>query len=374
MNPVVPLGAHGVRAWRWVAAMALVATAVATHWPRLTFGPEGPSDKWVHAIAFGVLTWFVWEARWIRRVITLGVVACAYAAIDESTQQLAIFQRHTSIEDYGADVCGIAVACALLWPPFAPISTAARMRRALRLAARARMWDRPTTWLAIATTAVACALVGGVVSLGYWYWVGHHIALGQCILLGMCTSVILGVASAVTLGGCASTRIIRRNRCCFHCGAPVNEVQGEPSPAGACSHCATPWRAVQWSVPADTDESGRRSTRRPPSSGRTRSAIFASILIPVVVMLLWVTWRIPPVDPLGDSGEREYFLLRALTIMIIASIAASRLLNRADLRRYEREGIDCLACGHSVEGTRADGGIGRCPECGGEFIRVSDPA
>ena len=178
-------GARGIAAWRWVAALGFTFVFVTTHWPRLTFGPEGPSDKFIHAMAFGVLTFFAFQARWVRHPLVLFLGMAAVAALDESTQQLALFNRHTSLADYLADVLGIAVTSffvfsALPEPPWIAD-------------AKARLWGRPFTWVALVTSGLAGAMGGCLDALGARQFVFVDARLGQLLLLSGALGAIVFV-------------------------------------------------------------------------------------------------------------------------------------------------------------------------------------
>lgn len=174
---------RAIACWRWVASVLFIGVAVTTHWPRLSFGPEGPSDKFIHAVAFGLLTFAAVQARWATRWPLLFFGMAAFAAVDESTQQLSLFNRHTSLEDYIADLIGVVVACVLCLPRGADQASAS---------ARRALWGRPFTWAALATSATAGAIVGAFVGLGLRHFLAPEARIGQVVMLG-------AIAGAVTL-------------------------------------------------------------------------------------------------------------------------------------------------------------------------------
>ena len=153
------IGAAGLRIWRIIAVFGFVVALIATHWPNLAFGSEAPSDKILHAVAFGVLTFLLWRSRWINRVWILALFMIVYSAIDERTQSLPWIRRHTSLEDWNADLIGIALGCLLIVQNPSPKTFVGKMRGALTDAAESEMFCRPFTWIALATSAALGVLV-----------------------------------------------------------------------------------------------------------------------------------------------------------------------------------------------------------------------
>ena len=96
--------------WAYAAALFL-----ATHWPRLVVdSPVRGTDKVIHAAVFCIWTLLLGRATeagsrgW--RLITLAVVACVYAAIDEGLQAIPALGRTCSAADLGANLAGVALA------------------------------------------------------------------------------------------------------------------------------------------------------------------------------------------------------------------------------------------------------------------------
>lgn len=107
-------------AWRVLRRSVFIgyglALFVATHWPALTIPGEGRKDLIIHVGAFAV-----WASALIacgffglpfsrRNILVCGVVAVAYAAIDEGSQAIPWVRRTAAWDDYAADVSGIALA------------------------------------------------------------------------------------------------------------------------------------------------------------------------------------------------------------------------------------------------------------------------
>lgn len=99
--------------WAYCAALLY-----GTHGPRRDVHVQGLDrpDLIVHACAFG--GWFVlllcaeyfghWRAR--RSVALCAATAAAFAAINESTQALPVFGRTSALDDFLANLSGIALA------------------------------------------------------------------------------------------------------------------------------------------------------------------------------------------------------------------------------------------------------------------------
>lgn len=99
------------RWWRGAFILYAIALTVATHWPRLTIGPEIPAtDKEIHTAAFALATFLLWMTRWQRRMWMVMLIALAWAGLDELTQAIPIIQRTCSWLDFLADAIGVALA------------------------------------------------------------------------------------------------------------------------------------------------------------------------------------------------------------------------------------------------------------------------
>ena len=92
------IGAAGLRIWRIIAVFGFVVASIATHWPNLVLGPGAPSDKILHAVTFGAMTFLLWRTRWINRVWFLALFMIVYSAIDERTQSLPWIRRHLDMQ------------------------------------------------------------------------------------------------------------------------------------------------------------------------------------------------------------------------------------------------------------------------------------
>lgn len=93
---------------------------VATHWPSLSIeAPIARPDLILHAGAFALLTAFLLASMLLgpsrsrRVVLIVGVVALAYAGVDELLQMIPILHRHAAVDDWIADALGIAIVVAI---------------------------------------------------------------------------------------------------------------------------------------------------------------------------------------------------------------------------------------------------------------------
>ena len=114
-----------VRPWmaRLLAAATVAYTGVlvfATHHPRPEelLGPNPPSDKTLHFVAYAVLaglaaaTWLTARRTASRGLATLALALAGFGAVDEVTQPL--FRRHAEPLDWIYDCIGIAIGIAVV--------------------------------------------------------------------------------------------------------------------------------------------------------------------------------------------------------------------------------------------------------------------
>lgn len=124
-----------VRLWipRLLAAALAAYTGLlvfATHYPRPEelLGPNPPSDKTLHFVAYAVLaalacaTWLTARRTAGRGLATLAIALAGFGFLDEVTQPL--FRRHADPLDWVYDCVGIALGIA------AVVAVATVIRRA----------------------------------------------------------------------------------------------------------------------------------------------------------------------------------------------------------------------------------------------------
>lgn len=111
----------------WLTAVYTAVLVFATHYPKPAdlLGPDPPSDKTLHFIAYGLLglsaaATLAASGRWSPRAATITLAALAgFAVIDEVTQPM--FKRQAEPLDWVCDVIGLAAGIALVaaargWP------------------------------------------------------------------------------------------------------------------------------------------------------------------------------------------------------------------------------------------------------------------
>lgn len=120
-EPTPPSPAPRARAARGLFLAYVLVLLLMTHWPRLEIpADEIPRpDLLVHVTAFALWTFLCARAAWFgpagsaRNLALAGLVALAYAAIDESSQAIPFVQRHCSWDDFAANTIGVGAGLAL---------------------------------------------------------------------------------------------------------------------------------------------------------------------------------------------------------------------------------------------------------------------
>jgi VanZ family protein len=111
-----PTGWLSPRWMRPAFVLYLLALVTATHWPRLTIGPEIPvNDKEIHFAAYAAFTALLWFTRWVRPLWLVMVIALAWAGLDESSQAIPAIHRTACWPDYFANAAGIVTMTIALW-------------------------------------------------------------------------------------------------------------------------------------------------------------------------------------------------------------------------------------------------------------------
>ena len=345
-------GSAGLRVWRWGALAIFALVFIATHWPNLRFDASAPSDKFLHAIAFGGLTYLLWRTSWLKHPWEVALCMLIYSAFDESTQSLPFIQRHTSLDDWIADAIGILVVSVMLLTRPRAQTAVGRMRRALDEAADRDMFDRPLSWMGIATTGALGVLVGASFALG----LGHFLAVSwsplQVAFYGGIACGLLGLELAWQSSHAAAIQRLTRQRACFYCSA---SIPADPSASiGLCACCGQVWKTAQWVLPT-------KLFRLSPA--RKRALVWPLLFIStmLIVQLIWIASR----GRLStDNTELATFAGLMIGMVVMWRCSAAH----TNARARDREGVECLCCGHDLYTVVGACGIGRCPECGTEFI------
>jgi VanZ family protein len=100
----------------------VAALLFATHYPKPQefLGPNPPSDKTLHLVAYGLLGLFagmtlLLSGRWSRRTVILAALGLAvFAALDEATQPLPWFHRTADPLDWVFDCLGISIGLSIV--------------------------------------------------------------------------------------------------------------------------------------------------------------------------------------------------------------------------------------------------------------------
>ncbi|MSR45072.1 MAG: VanZ family protein [Phycisphaerales bacterium] len=343
-------------------------TLVATHWPKLRFGPEAPSDKILHALTFGILTFLLWRSRVIPALWKCLLAMIAFSIVDEWTQSLAIFARHTSWTDWMADLTGISMACVLVMLPARPINAVTALRYALRHAAERDTLDRPFTWMALATSGVLGAMVGIPTTVGVAHWFLRDTHLWQTGFLGAVFFCAAGIEIARRSACRAAIVRIASNHSCFACGADATADSNASMSVGKCAACGEGWIRGQWVMPINGRNQLRELFSKRSLAQSARTALSCALLAGVFLAIL-----------IALAAERAQDLIPADMIDLWSYSAAiltlgmmMRVVDVVHRARCAAEGIRCRLCNYDLVATPAVGGLGRCPECATPFARVEE--
>ena len=360
------LGDRGLRMWRVLALVGALVTLVATHWPRLRLSSEAPSDKVLHAVTFGVLTLLVARTGWFVRRWKLVAVMILFASFDEWTQSLAPFYRHTSWNDWTADKVGITVCVFLLACAEPQQRQTTELRSALRVAADRRLFDRPFTWLALATSGVLGALVGGFITITISRLLLDDARPFQTLFLGAMFFAAAAMDWTLRAGMRAMMKQISEMRTCFRCGCSLCAESGG---AGQCAACSEPWVRAQWVADPPLWSRDRARLRRFLLLHGARAAAVSCVAIGSLGVLAWAALMLLDVwrgERLAVSGDMRDLFAYAYSLAWIA--LTIRMVRSAVARAHAVEGRECLACGYALVGVQSFDCVGRCPECGTEFV------
>lgn len=359
------MGKRGLRTWRTIAIVGVLVTVVATHWPRLKLSAEAPSDKMLHAVTYGVLTFIIWRAAWLARRWQLILAMVLFASLDEWTQSLPPFSRHTSWNDWTADLVGVAVCVFLLWCSLPARGPMGELRNAVRAASERRLFDRPFTWLAMATSAAVGALVGGAISVTVSRLLLDDARPLQTLFLGAVFFAAMGVDWTVRAGLRAMNKQIIDARLCLQCGGPITVV-GE---SGGCSQCGRPWVRQQWVALPHLWSRDRGRLRLFLLWRGPRAAAVSFVVIGSLGIYAWAVLMLTEVwlgkDIAVPTDMRDLFAYAYAVAWIGLTV---RLVRSAVASKQAIEGLECVSCGHLLRGVGVRDGVGMCPECGAEFI------
>ncbi|MBX3354622.1 MAG: VanZ family protein [Phycisphaeraceae bacterium] len=311
-----------------VTAFALLVSAVLSHWPGLGLGPPhdpGP-DKIVHMVLYALLATGAWFSGWFRSLWMLWIAGVLWGALDEWTQGWAIIGRHRDWEDWVADLMGVSLAVAWIVATKPLGGWESRRRRAARDAAMAELFSKWWPWPAV----LLGALIGAAGSLPLFMFIGERswaMPSRQVVITGL---IVVAIASAH-----AAVEILLR-------------------------------MTVLPKRPLLPDRVMGRLVAGP--------AIMALLLLVLLMGVAQLTLILRPILRSAAVVDEWYRMrsptLRAaidLGLILFLAAWAARRARRRITARIDRAHLECIRCDHSLAGTEATNGVGRCPECGTDY-------
>ena len=357
---------RGTPAWwsrhwlRMVAVTSVLVLFAGTHYPKLVIGTPGDGpDKILHFLAFATVTVLLRISGITGGVAsTLGFVG-ALAILDEITQEIPGLGRSFDPLDLVADACGIIVALAWI-AALGPDRRGPdwfRIRQTRRLASLVLLLASPANWLHLAIATSLGGMVGGVF-LGI---AGRNPIVGPVtmVVVGAAAGGIAGLVACLESGRRFSTNRLDAEQRCLDCltpnGFPRCEVCGGRY-QGPSDHRIPSRRiamvATMWTIGSAILLFGGYLLAMPFSSERN-----------------WMGAAVRQYDALGLNFE---MMVDAALLGLVSAFVVHRSRRRMS-RIAARYGIECLRCGHDLQGL-SEHAEPRCPECGEAFVGDSGPA
>lgn len=359
--------------WRVLVVAYAVTLIVGTHWPKLDLGggsesgSPGGIDKVAHFTAFGILTILLWRSGWFRARWLVVLIALAWAGADELSQSIAVFERTAGWPDFAAGSAGILTVGMWLWALKPVGGTLNRMRLRGQNAALERVLGDWRNLARLAIGGAAVSAVGAAIMWAALAWLEAEKQIDALLL----SCLILGSAVAWWMLLVMLRRTQQQNadaRECFECGSPIDIAATDERGHGICTACGSEFRVGQW-IPA------------PPLPNRVilRLAIqpalagFALFAIGGVTFLLLLRLaRESAVVHAVMRGMRPELVLVLDTAFLFTVIAVGVRLFRSSVATvYDKQGVQCLQCGHDLRATPTAKGIGTCGECGARFLTTA---
>ncbi len=359
------------RSWRIVFIIYALILTVGTHWPAFTLAPEVPaSDKALHMAAFGVLAWLLWRTRWITHLWQAGILALAWSMLDEYSQSIAILNRWCTWEDGLANALGVILVVVWLWALKPVGGSVNRMRLKLHALAFDRVFQSPRNWLILFAIFLACAAIPVVA----WALLGP---------VGTSRAFIVAAIAFALIGGLTVMRMWRRHRrviagdrICFSCGSSCHDAEFDPFGDGNCPVCGGEIHRGQWGNPTQPAFGSRITLLLWPLvlSGLILGVVLLLITIssPVYAAILnnnRLTISAPKIAHFIGSLPDDLTLAVDFTFLFLLFAIATRVY-RIRLARFHDRSIRCRKCDHDLRGTPTEQGMGRCGECGTQFVRL----
>ncbi|MCX5640102.1 MAG: VanZ family protein [Planctomycetota bacterium] len=388
--PIGSPAALALRNTRIVWLILLLCVLVTTLWPRLAIGSgESPIDKFLHAAAFGALTGLFLNTRWLRSLWWSLVAMAALGAVDETLQMIPQLGRSADLDDWVADVIGIAIAAAF-WMASRPVGIgAARLIGQRRSIAADLLLARPTAWLHFATVAALGFAAGAPlgVLLDSWF-IRKGPQPWQYGFIGGLLGMALGVHALWEAGVRAHLRRATYQQPCLACGTCASATNATVSETVTTVAAAISPAISPATPPCACCGNSRRATDWAPVAPLLGSDELAACLVPILLSTVaLVTFSVAFIAIVTALRVRSDFILRADTwyqmlpadsrilgdIAVVALIGACGLAacRRRIAARMDRCGASCLTCGFDLRATAPEAAAGTCHECGGGFVRVS---
>lgn len=373
MAGIAPRGTPAWRATRNARICFCVmaaASSVATHWPRLALAAgESPVDKLAHASSFALLSVLLWRTRWVRRIPVLMALMAAWATLDEVTQAIPVLHRHADLDDWLADLAGIAVACAFV-AAFRPMGHGLGALFARRRAcALDGLLSNGIAWFHLATAAALGAAAGAPLGVLADSWFQRKAP--QPWQYGFIGAVLgAGVAAHALLESGIRWRM-RRNfavRPCLACGTPH-------AGTAACAACGRAHGELDWcdAVGLDGREEGRLCVK-PVALGIAAVIVLNFAAIALLTSLRLHVGAVMRFDRWFAGLPTDARILADATgVALVGAWALAQCRGRI-AGALDRGGARCLRCGFDLQATAPGEGGGRCPECGTGFVRVGNGA
>jgi VanZ family protein len=365
----LPIPLRAMRAWRVVFGVYAGALSMGTHWPRLALGdPTNPPDKMLHAIAFGGLTLLLWQARFVRSLAALALVAVLWTIVDELTQAIPGLGRSISMQDVVASNVGVAIALGVLWATRPRGGALSRLRRARFDRLMDLALSTPNGWMAFLSSASLGAMIGMVAAI----LIDGRAPDPSPFQAGV-VGLVFGAAAvgpAFLLHGMSVREAgMLERRLCLGCGAP-------DCADDACGRCGARPLAAQWLPAPWLGWPDVLKACLPPVLGGLGTLLLLAILyagfvrlLPSVSFFAWIASEANAVRRDLAPGMETLINALVLGVVVIATVdrCRARLARRVDCGHRS-----CIGCGHdlrAVPSANEDRGTGRCSECGAGFVR-----
>ena len=354
---------RGTPAWwsrhwlRMVAVISVLVLFAGTHYPKLSIGTPGDGpDKILHFLAFATVTVLLRISGITGGAASTLVLVGGLAILDEVTQEIPGLGRSFDPLDLVADFGGIIVALAWI-AALGPDRSGPdwfRTGQDRRIASLVLLLASPVNWLHLAIATSLGAMLGGVF-LGV---AGRNPIVGPVtmVVVGAAAGGIAGLVACLESGRRHATDRMDREQRCLNCL--------EPNGCPRCETCDGGYRG-----PSDRHIPSRRI-----AMVATLWTIGSAMLLFGGYLLLmtrssdrsWMGTAVRRYDALGLNFE---MMVDATLLGLVGAFVVHRSRRRMS-RIAARYGIECLRCGHDLQGL-PEQPEPRCPECGEAFVADS---